>query len=79
MITLLLLVRATYIWVLFLAHLPFVVNRTLNATAAERLQHAHKYSTDETNSAQDIYGELVVEKDFLFQPRNVFAIEKLPM
>jgi len=31
MITLLLLVRATYIWVLFFAHIPFVVNRTFNA------------------------------------------------
>jgi len=32
MITLLLLVRATYIWVLFFAHIPFVVNHTFNAT-----------------------------------------------
>ena len=32
MITLLLLVRATYKWVLFFAHIPFVVNRTFNAT-----------------------------------------------
>jgi len=31
-ITLLLLVRATYIWVLFFTHIPFVVNRTSNAT-----------------------------------------------
>ena len=38
MITLLLLVRATCIWVLFFAHIPFVVNRTFNATPAERLQ-----------------------------------------
>ena len=29
-ITLLLLVRTTYIWVLFFAHMPFVVNRTFN-------------------------------------------------
>jgi len=27
-----------YIWVLFFAHIPFVVNRTLNATPTERLQ-----------------------------------------
>ena len=31
-ITLLLLVPATYIWVLFFAHIPFAVNRTFNAT-----------------------------------------------
>jgi len=35
----LLLVRATYIWVLFFAHIPFVVNRTFNATPTERLQN----------------------------------------
>jgi len=41
-ITLLLLVRATYIWVLFFVHIPFVVNRTFNATPLERLQqHPH--------------------------------------
>ena len=34
----LLLVRTTYIWVLFFAHISFVVNRTFNATSAERLQ-----------------------------------------
>jgi len=38
MVTLLLLVRATYIWVLFFAHIPFVVNHTFSATLAERLQ-----------------------------------------
>ena len=38
-ITLLMLVCATYIWVLFFTHIPFVVNRTMNATPAERLQH----------------------------------------
>jgi len=37
-ITLLLLVRATYIWVLFFAHIPFVVNRAFNAAPPERLQ-----------------------------------------
>jgi len=38
MITLLLLVGATYIWVLFFAHMPFVVKHTFNATPTERLQ-----------------------------------------
>jgi len=38
MMTLLLLVRATYIWVFFFRHIPFVVNRTFNATPVERLQ-----------------------------------------
>jgi len=38
-ITALLLVRATNIWLLFFAHIPFVVNRTFNATSTERLQH----------------------------------------
>jgi len=37
-ITLLLLVRATYIWVLFFAYIPFVVNRAFNVTLTERLQ-----------------------------------------
>jgi len=36
--TLLLIVRATYIWVLFFAHILFVVNGTFNATPTERLQ-----------------------------------------
>jgi len=36
---LLLLVRATYIMVLFFTHIPFVVNHTINATPPERLQH----------------------------------------
>jgi len=43
MITLLLLVRATYNWVLFFAHIPFVVNRTFNATSTERLQQYHQH------------------------------------
>ena len=34
-----LLVCATYIWVIFFAHILFVVNRTFNATPTERLQH----------------------------------------
>jgi len=38
-ITVLLLVCATYIRVLFFTHIPFVVNRTMNATPTERLQH----------------------------------------
>jgi len=42
MITLLLLVRATYIWVLFFTHIPFVLNHTFNATPAERLQQRVK-------------------------------------
>ena len=41
MITVLLLVCATYIWVLFFTHVPFMVNRTFNAMPTERLQH-HK-------------------------------------
>jgi len=38
MITLLLLVRTTYIWVLFFAHIPYVVNRAFSATLVEWLQ-----------------------------------------
>jgi len=38
MITLLLLVRATYIWVLFFTHIPFVVNHTFDAIPTESLQ-----------------------------------------
>jgi len=46
-ITLLLLVRTTYIWVLFFAHIPFVVNRTFSATPAERLQqHPFLFTTN---------------------------------
>jgi len=37
-ITLLLLVCTTYIWVLFFAHILFVVNRTFNTTPTKRLQ-----------------------------------------
>jgi len=39
MITLLLLVHATYIWVLFFTHILFVVNCTFNTTPVERLQY----------------------------------------
>jgi len=46
MSTLFLLVRAIYIWVLFFAHIPFVVNRTLNATPTERLQQAQCVETE---------------------------------
>jgi len=42
-ITLLLLVCATYIWVLFFTHIPFVVNHTMNATLTERLQHYFRH------------------------------------
>jgi len=38
MITLLLLVGTTYMWVLSFARILFVVNRTFNATWADRLQ-----------------------------------------
>jgi len=37
-ITPLLLVRATYIWVLFFVHILLVVNHTFNAMPTERLQ-----------------------------------------
>jgi len=37
-IMMLLLVHATYIWVLFFAHIPVVVNCTFNTMAMERLQ-----------------------------------------
>jgi len=43
-ITLLLLVHATYIWVLFFAYIPFVVNCTFNATPTQRLQLQYKIS-----------------------------------
>ena len=39
MITILLLVCATCIWVSFFAHISFMVNRTFNAMPMERLQH----------------------------------------
>jgi len=42
-IALLLLVCATYILVLFFTHIPFVVNRTMNATPTERLQHHFRH------------------------------------
>jgi len=38
-ITILLIVRATYMWVLPFALIPLVVNRTFNATLTHRLQH----------------------------------------
>ena len=36
--SIILLVPATFVWVLFFAHISLVVNRTFNATPAERLQ-----------------------------------------
>jgi len=50
MITLLLLVRAKYIWVLFFTHIPFAVNHTFNATPTERLQQYHLYKSHITCS-----------------------------
>jgi len=44
-INLLLLARATYMWVLCFAHIPFVVNRTFNATPTERLQQREHWPT----------------------------------
>jgi len=47
---LLLLVRATYIRVLFFAHIPFVVNRAFSATPTERLQqHPLFFTTKRTD------------------------------
>jgi len=49
-ITLLLIVRATYRWVLFFAHIPFAMNRTFNATPAESLQqHFLLFTTNRTD------------------------------
>jgi len=42
-ITILLLVCATYIWVLIFTYIPFVVNRTMNATPTDRLQHHFRH------------------------------------
>jgi len=42
-ITLLLFVCTTCIWVLFFMHIPFVMNRTMNATPTERLQHHFRH------------------------------------
>jgi len=48
-ITLLLLVRVTHIWALCFAHIPFIVNRTFNATPTERLQqHPLLFATNRT-------------------------------
>jgi len=43
------LVRATYVWVLFFAHIPFVVNRTFNATPTERLQQYSSFRADHSH------------------------------
>ena len=42
-ITILLLARATYIWVLLFAHILFVADHTFNATPTERLQQIYYY------------------------------------
>jgi len=39
MLILYLLVQATYVWVLLFTHIPFVVNRTFNATLTKRWKH----------------------------------------
>jgi len=52
-ITLLLLVLATYIWVLFFAHISFVVNHTFNATPTNRLQ-------------QYYFANVVIDSQFLW-------------
>jgi len=57
-ITLLLLVRTTYTWVLFVARIPFVVNRTFNTIPTERLQQ-HKVKV--TSKFQEICRLLIVE------------------
>jgi len=51
MVTLLLLVRATYMnGVLFFTHIPFVVNHTINATPPDRLQqHPLFFTTNRTD------------------------------
>jgi len=54
MIILLLLVRATY--VLFFAHIPFVVNHTFNATPAEWLQQLHKVGVKQNNICRHVTG-----------------------
>jgi len=48
-ITLLLLVHATYVWVLFFPQISLVVTHTFNATPMERLQqHPHLFTTNHT-------------------------------
>ena len=42
---LLLLAHATFIMVLFFAHIPFVVNHTIKATPPERLQQLHSINS----------------------------------
>jgi len=50
---LLLLARLTYIMVLFFAHIPFVVNHTINATPPERLQQYYILSFQMTKTFGD--------------------------
>jgi len=49
LITLLLLVRATYIWMLCFTHMPIVVNRTFNFTLTKIL-HQQKYLSEKNSS-----------------------------
>ena len=44
-------VRATCIWVLFLAHILFVMNRVFNATLSQRLHQAIPVKSQRINSA----------------------------
>ena len=48
-IILLLLFRDTYIWVLFFAHIPFVVNHTFNTMPMERLQQHEAKAINRTS------------------------------
>jgi len=49
LITLLLFVRATYIWMLCFTHMPFVVNRTFNVTLT-KIFHQQKYLSEKNSS-----------------------------
>jgi len=68
-ITLLMLVCATYIWVLFFTHIPFVVNRTM---PTERLQHhfrhGHAYK-------QKVWQILQAWRNLSTFPSQLFAIK----
>ena len=56
MITLLLLVRTTYMYGVVLAHIPFVVNHTFNATPPERLQqHPLLFTTNRTDRTFSVW------------------------
>jgi len=47
-------VRASYMWVLFFAHIPFVVDRTFNVTPTERLQHWLKNSGSKISTVKQL-------------------------